>query len=123
MRKRKPTPAALPLRTKYFRDHKDYIMHLAVQLAELSGFQISARMSSNEKCDLNIAKPEDQTEARELLKRIGVRTPDESAPAWHFVNAGGNRATDAPVSAVEAQPAADVPMQQSRWGPDPSYRP
>jgi len=80
-------------------------MHLAVQLAEMSAAEIAIAQTNGTPCDINRAQHEDVTAAREILKRAGVRTRDESPPSWHFAKPALSRATPEP------QTAGDIPME------------
>jgi hypothetical protein len=88
-------PPARRKKLPFYRDRQDYLMHLAVELAELSAFDIVNSRNSDQPRDIAKASEADASEAREILKRAGIRTPDESAPAWHFDRVPGTRATKA----------------------------
>jgi hypothetical protein len=68
----------------YYRSHADWIAHLAVIMSQSSEHQIKHRMTADN--DLARASQDDVDQAYALLKRAGIRTTDESPPAWHFAH-------------------------------------
>ena len=70
-------------RAPYYRTHGDFIAYLAVRLSELTAFQIK-QLRDNAEGDLGRAKQEEIEQATTMLHRAGIRTPEETPPAWHF---------------------------------------
>jgi hypothetical protein len=102
----------------YFRTREDWIMHLAIELSETSASELSAKRTAGTPCDLICASSDETTEALAMLKRAGIRTPDEAPPAWHFASNPASRATKAPSNQFNL-----ASVGASAWKPDPSYRP
>ena len=68
----------------YYRDHRDWIAHLAIELTRHSVCELAVLERNNEKNDLLGADHKDLEEAGEMLKQAGVRTQEQPPPAWHF---------------------------------------
>lgn len=69
-----------------FRDHRDYIAHLAIQLATITATDLATKKTNGELPDAGRANEADISEARELLKRAGVRLPGDPQPTWHYAH-------------------------------------
>lgn len=70
----------------YYRDHRDYILHLAVQLAQTTPAEMAVMKVSGRTCDLIKANQADYDEAAAVLLSLKgeMRTGDESPPAWWY---------------------------------------
>lgn len=105
---------------RYYRDHRDWISHLAVKLSACSICELAVKQKNGEPDDLLSASHQELEEAGEMLKNIGVRTPDQSPPAWHLAvqspayvgYSGFSRATKpAPEDpAASDEPSGDIPL-------------